>query len=150
MRTGQKNQALITGRIAYGTDGTDAYALHVDTSGNLQMELLAGTAAFGNVNISAITAPTSIGTGTKACGTAGTRIQLSGTATACQAVIVTAKLSNTSTVVIGGIGVVASTATQQGTPLLAGDSVTLWVDNLTDIYLDALTTGEAVVYTYMV
>lgn len=33
-RTGSKNQALVTGRIAYGHDGTDAYPFNV-TSGGL-------------------------------------------------------------------------------------------------------------------
>lgn len=34
-RTGSKNQALVTGRIAYGHDGTDAYPLKVNVSGSL-------------------------------------------------------------------------------------------------------------------
>lgn len=33
MRTGAKNQALITGRIAYGHDGTDSYPMKVVESG---------------------------------------------------------------------------------------------------------------------
>lgn len=32
-RSAKKNQVLLTGRNAYGTDGIDAYALKVDTSG---------------------------------------------------------------------------------------------------------------------
>jgi len=49
MRNGAKNQALISGRIVYGSDGTDVYAMKVDSSGNQQIELLAGTASIGNI-----------------------------------------------------------------------------------------------------
>jgi hypothetical protein len=35
MRTGQKNQSLITGRIAYGHDGTDAYPFKANTAGEI-------------------------------------------------------------------------------------------------------------------
>lgn len=47
MRTGKKDQALITGRIAYGHDGTNAYAILVDTSG--RPILGAGTNVIGKV-----------------------------------------------------------------------------------------------------
>ena len=51
-QTGQKNQALITGRIAYGYDGTDAYPFKVNTSGHIIIG--AGTAAAGTVAVSNI------------------------------------------------------------------------------------------------
>jgi len=46
---GGKNQSLLTGRIAYGWDGTNAYAISVDANGYLQVELLAGTNAIGKL-----------------------------------------------------------------------------------------------------
>ncbi len=47
-RTGKKNQALVTGRIAYGHDGTDAYPQNVDATGQ-KITLLAGTAEIGKL-----------------------------------------------------------------------------------------------------
>ena len=47
--TGQKDQSLITGRIAYGYDGINAYPLLVDTSG--RPILGASTAAIGKVDV---------------------------------------------------------------------------------------------------
>lgn len=46
---GQTDKVLNTGRIAYGGDGTNFYPLKVDSSGNLQIELLAGTASIGTI-----------------------------------------------------------------------------------------------------
>ena len=45
MRNGAKNQALITGRIAYGSDGTDVYPIYVDSNGDLRIG--AGAARLG-------------------------------------------------------------------------------------------------------
>ena len=47
-QTGQKDQALISGRITYGYDGTNAYPLKVDSSG--QLILPASTVAIGKVD----------------------------------------------------------------------------------------------------
>ncbi len=48
MRTGDKNQALITGRITYGHDGTDSYPINTDTTGQ-NVTLLASTASVGKL-----------------------------------------------------------------------------------------------------
>ena len=52
--TGQKDQALITGRIAYGYDGTNVYPLKCNTAG--QLILGAGTTSIGSVILGAGTA----------------------------------------------------------------------------------------------
>lgn len=79
--------------------------------------------------------------------TAGTRVVLAASTT-CKAVIITAETDNTGRVVVGGTTVVAALATRRGTPLSAGDSVTIEIDNLNDINLDALVSGDGVTYTY--
>ena len=80
--------------------------------------------------------------------TAGTRVQLSTTSTACTRVVITAETDNTNAVTVGGSGVVGALATRQGVPLLPGDSLTVRVNNLNKIYLDAITDTEGVSYVF--
>ena len=70
--------------------------------------------------------------------------------TACKTVFITALLSNTGVVVVGGSTVVAAVLTRRGIPLQAGDSIVIKTDNLADIYIDSMTTGEGVSFTYTV
>jgi len=91
---------------------------------------------------------TGIGDGRKVVATAGAREALA-SLTPATIVIITAETDNTSYIVIGGATVVAALATRQGTPLNPGDSITLEVDNLADVYLDAMVNGEGVTYTYL-
>ena len=91
---------------------------------------------------------TGIGDGRKVVATAGTREALAASTTA-KMVIITAETDNTNPVVVGGATVVAALATRQGTPLYAGETITLPCDNLADIYLDVLTNGEGVTYVYL-
>jgi len=90
---------------------------------------------------------TTIGDGRKVVTTAGTREALA-SSTPCKRVVITAETDNTGIIVVGGSTVVAATATRQGTPLYAGDSFELEIDNLADVYLDATVDGEGVTYTY--
>lgn len=103
-----------------------------------------GTNAIGRVGHD----KTGIGDGRKEVDTAGTRVALA-SSTAAKVVIITAETDNTSIVVVGGATVVAALATRRGTPLLAGDSVTLEIDNLVDVYIDAMVSTEGVTYTYL-
>lgn len=80
--------------------------------------------------------------------TAGTRVQLSTTAIRCSKVEITAKINNVDFVVVGGSTVVAAEATRRGTPLAQGDTLTLYVNDLSKIYLDAVTSGDGVTYVY--
>lgn len=85
--------------------------------------------------------------GRKVVTTAATRVALAASTT-CKHVTITAETNNTDIVVVGGITVVAALATRQGTPLYPGDSYDLDIDNLADVYLDALVSTEGVTYTY--
>lgn len=91
---------------------------------------------------------TGLNTGRKTVSTAGTRETLAASTTA-KRVIITAETDNTGLVVVGGTAVVAALATRQGTPLYAGDSVELDVDNLNDVNLDVTVSGDGVTFTYL-
>lgn len=88
--------------------------------------------------------------GRQVVATAGTRVQLSTTQTSVLEVTVTAETDNTGFVVVGGSTVVASLSTRRGTPLAAGDSYTLAVNDLTDVYLDSTVSGDGVTYSAVV
>ena len=91
---------------------------------------------------------TGIGDGRKTVTTAGSREALAGS-TVAEVVIITAETDNTGYVVVGGATVVAALATRRGIPLNAGDSVTLEIDNLADVYLDVTISGEGVTFLYL-
>jgi len=106
--------------------------------------LAAGAAVIGKVGHNI----TGIGDGRKVVTTAATRVTLASSTTA-KVVIITAETDNTDYIVVGGSTVVAALATRKGTPLNPGDSVTLEVDDLADVYLDAMVSGEGCTFTYL-
>lgn len=86
--------------------------------------------------------------GRKVVTTAGTAERLVSTNTPCKKVTIMAELDNTDYVVIGNSTVVAALATRRGIPLSAGSSITLDVEDLYTIYVDAAVSGEGVTYIY--
>lgn len=88
--------------------------------------------------------------GRKTVTTGGTAEALSSTATSISEVTITAETDNTGYVVVGNSSVVASLATRKGTPLSAGQTITLAVNNLTKVYLDVTVNGDGVTYTAIV
>jgi hypothetical protein len=92
--------------------------------------------------------PTAIGDNRKTVATAGTAEALAAS-TACRSVIITAETDNTGIIVVGGSTVVASLSTRRGTPLSAGESVAIDIDNLSKVYLDTTVNGDGVTYTYL-
>lgn len=99
--------------------------------------------------VNAVSTPGSIGDGRKTVSSAGTREQLSTTLT-IKKVEITALENNTDVVVIGGSTVVALYATRRGTPIRPGETLTVYINDLAKIYIDALTSGDGVSYTYFV
>lgn len=91
--------------------------------------------------------PSSIGTGRKTVAIAGTREALAASTTS-KSVSITAETDNTGIIVVGGSAVVAVLATRQGTPLNAGDSISIDIDNLSKVNLDTTVNGDGVTYTY--
>jgi hypothetical protein len=66
---------------------------------------------------------------------------------ACKWVTVTALLTNTSQVNIGGSGVLATLGASNGTPLLPGSSITIPIDNASKVFVDARVSSEGVSFT---
>lgn len=87
--------------------------------------------------------------------TAGTRVQLSATATPVSTVIITAKAANSGKIYVGDDTVAAGT----GTELAAGSSLAVSADMsgrpggeefvLSDFYIDAATNGDKVAVAYI-
>lgn len=115
-----------------------------DASGYLKMVIQAGTSIIGKIGHD----KTGIGHGVKVVATAGTHLALAAS-TPAKVVIIQAQTDNTSGVAVGGDGVDATVATGTGILLYAGDSAALEIDNLADVYVDALVSGEGVRYTYL-
>ena len=95
------------------------------------------------------TPATGINDGRKVVAVSGSAVALVAVATPIIEVTITAELDNTNTVVIGGSGVIAALATRIGTPLEAGDSRTIQIDDLSKIFVDALVNGEGVTFSYL-
>lgn len=90
-----------------------------------------------------VSAPTTIGDGSKTVTTAGTRVTL-GTGV-CRYVIITANASNTNNIYVGGSAVAAG----RGRPLVALQSEKIDINDLSKVYIDADTNGEGVSFVYV-
>lgn len=88
----------------------------------------------------------SVGDGTATVTTAGTAVQLS--AQACRKVIIQAHENNTGAIAIGGSTVVAALVGRRGTILYPTQTVELAVANLNLIYVDSISNGDKINYTY--
>ena len=96
--------------------------------------------------VSVTSAITTVTDGRKVVTTAGTRVALAAS-TACKEVVITAETDNTGIVAVGAAGtVIAALATRTGIPLNAGDSITIQTDNLADIGLDSIVSGDGVTF----
>ena len=90
---------------------------------------------------------TGLGDGVKVVAAAGTDEALAAS-TPAKWVMIQAQTDNTSKIAVGATGVDATVATGDGILLDPGDVVTIPCDNLADIFIDALVTGEGVRYAY--
>lgn len=112
-------------------------------SGSLWLPMLA--ASTGALQIDHSTS--GIGDGVTTVTTAGTDVVLA-SSTAAKWVIVQAQTDNTGWIAVGATGVDATVATGTGILLGAGESITLPIDNLADIFIDSTVSGEGVRYSY--
>jgi hypothetical protein len=90
---------------------------------------------------------TGIGHGVKVVAAAGTDEALAAS-TAAKWVVIQAQTDNTGIIAVGATGVDATVATGTGLVLSAGEKITLPIDNLADVFIDATVTGDGVRYTY--
>lgn len=91
----------------------------------------------------AVTAFSTIGTGSTNVTTAGTRVVLAGS-TACKKVVICAKAANTGTIWVGG----STVASGSGIPLVALQQIEIDIQNLTTVNIDSTVNGEGVTYLY--
>lgn len=87
--------------------------------------------------------------GRKVVASAGTAEALAAS-TSIREVVLTAETDNTGYIVVGDANVVAALATRKGTPLAAGQSMTVEVNNLAKIYLDSTVSSDGVTYTAVI
>ena len=90
-----------------------------------------------------------LGHGRKVVTTAGTDVVLAAT-TPAKLVIIQAETDNTGIIVVGSSGVDWTLASRTGVALSAGEAVTLEINNLTNVYIDAAVSGDGVTYTYLI
>lgn len=91
---------------------------------------------------------TGIGHGVKTVASAGTDEALVASATPAKWVTIQARTDNTGNIAIGGAGVDANEATGTGVLLAAAASITLPVDDLADVFVDATVSGDGVRFIY--
>jgi hypothetical protein len=100
-----------------------------------------------------------VGSGRCIVTTAGTRVQLGGAGTTMTPTTVPGPIrrlyiraieTNTNAVVVGGSGVVAAAATRNGVALVPTGIVQSYedIDDLGDLWVDAITSGEGLSFFY--
>lgn len=90
----------------------------------------------------------SVGNGKKTVLSAGTAVQLSATSVECKRIDITALPTNTNPIAVGSSTVLATVGSESGALISPLGSYTLYVTDLSLIYIDAQTSGEGVTYTY--
>ena len=87
--------------------------------------------------------------GRKAVGTPGIAEKFVAVSTYCYRIDVCADIGNTNPVVIGGSDVVAASGSQKGIILIPGNPpITILIDDVSKVYVDAITAADAVCFTY--
>jgi len=89
--------------------------------------------------------PDAIGDGSQTVTTAGIRVQLTTTSTACKKVLITANGANSGNIWVGGVTV----ANGRGKQLVPLQDVEIWIDDLSKIYIDATSSLDGVHYLYV-
>lgn len=122
------------------------YTPVVDANGNIVAVVAAGSAVIGKVGHD----KTGVGHGVMVVTTAGVARALVTTSTVAKAVMVQAQTDNANAVAVGGSGVIATVATGDGIILYPGDWTPMFdIDNLTDVFVDALANGEGARFLYI-
>jgi hypothetical protein len=92
---------------------------------------------------------TAIANGIKNVTTSGTPVQLLSSTTACTTVIVCAKPTNTGVIAVGASTVIAASASLNSIPLMPGDSISLPINDVSKVYIDATVNGEGATFLYL-
>lgn len=89
-------------------------------------------------------AASGLGVGAKTVASAGTAEQLTGTSIACVKIIMTAEDDNTGKIYYGD----SSVSSSQGDYLFPAQKITLDIDDVSKVYIDAETSTDGVKFTY--
>lgn len=92
---------------------------------------------------------TIIGSGRTVVSVAGTAVKIQNTSQVCREITITALDSNTDAIFVGGSDVLATAGSEKGLLLTPTGSVTIDIDDVSKIYVDARESGDAVTYTYV-
>lgn len=87
--------------------------------------------------------------GRRIIATAGDELPLVSDDISCTKIIITALSSDTGVVCVGDKYVVAATATRQGIPLTAGQSITLPINSVNKVYIDSTANSDGVSFIYL-
>ena len=155
-----QNPQLQTDAAGYAAGSLERASYYVDENGIVTIQIMwrdsTGAMITDSNPLPVTTAGTSsspsdgyatIADGRKVVAEAGTAVALAST-TACKRVDVTAEFNNTGVIVVGGSTVIADLATRRGTPLYAGSTYSLLIEDLADVYIDATVNTDGVTFTY--
>lgn len=140
-------ESVTSGGVAVTVDTVDASNVQVVKLDIGADGVVSGPVGASNALPVTRTLPSSLGDGRKTVTTPGTAVALAAS-TACRRVVVTALPDNTELVVAGGSGVVAAVATRTGRPLAPGACTVFEIDNVSKVFVDAVTAGEGVCFSY--
>ena len=139
--------------VIAGFDGVNVQVAKTDNAGVLQVQPASVVAVSDGgtpLNVDGTVDVTSAGdqaatltNGRRTVTTPGTAVALASSAT-CAWVSVSALPSNTGKVAIGGIGVLATPGSETGLVLAPGGSLTVPVDDIAAVFVDAVVPGEGV------
>lgn len=137
----------------YDDDG-DQYVNVIDASGN-ELEIVNGAVKVSQGALDKDTdsvtsydaSPSEIGDGNKTVTAAGTAVKLSTDTISCKIVVITALLSNTGLISVGGSTTTPS-GTIRGDILAAGDSTVVSIDDISKVYINSTVNSEGVSFRY--
>lgn len=129
------NVSLIPGQVgvAGGSGAVSALTLRV-------------TLASDDPAVALLARPSSINNGTKSVAASGTAEQLVGSSTPCKKIILQALDTNTGYIWYGGSSI--DKTAKNGAYLFPGSSVTIEIDDVNKVYIDADVSAESVSFTY--
>ncbi len=89
-----------------------------------------------------------IASGTQTVVTAGVPVQLVSTPTQAKRLDVTAGYGNTDIVTLGGSGVVGAQIGRKGVPLASGNTYTFTITDVSQVWVDAVHSGDTISFNY--
>jgi hypothetical protein len=80
--------------------------------------------------------------------TAGVPVKLLASATECKSIDITANYSNADMITVGGSGVVGALSGRKGVPIAAGNTYTFKITDVSNVWIDSVSSGDGVSFNY--